>query len=78
MYLRHPFAEAGIFLSFFETGAGVMVMMVAPPAAAKTRLPAGFLTTLAFLYNQCLPLPPPGRRTETTHEQTQINLHSQI
>lgn len=47
-----------------------MVMMVPPPAVAKTRLPAGFLTTLALLYNKCLPSLAPGRYTETTHKHT--------
>lgn len=49
-----------------------MVMMVPPPAVAKTRLPAGFLTTLALLYNQCLPLLAPGRCTATTHMRTDV------
>lgn len=48
-----------------ETEAVITVMMVPPPAVAKTRLPAGFLTTLALLCNQCLPSLALGRYMHT-------------
>ncbi len=44
--------------------------MVPPPAATKTRLPAGFLTTPTLLYNQCLPSLVPGGYTENTRMHT--------
>lgn len=53
-----------------------MVMMVPPPAEAKTRLPAGFLTALALLYNQCLPSLAPGRCTRARmHAQTLADIN---
>lgn len=71
MFKNRPLEQTSMFPPF-RTKAVLMVVVVPPPAEAKTRLPAGFLTTLALQYNQRLPWLTPA---DTQKQHTGIQTH---